>query len=67
MSDSNVENRLRNLETALAQHALAIQNLAAKRQLNHLVALMDKRLAALEATIAGLETQIAAINSSSNL
>ena len=55
------EKRLQRIEQLLAKQALAIQNLAAKRQLSHLSTLIQRDLEELRTQMASLQTQIDAI------
>lgn len=53
--------RIQTLENAVADLRRAINNLAAKRQLNHVLALTTQEISDLETRIDDLESQLAAL------
>ena len=55
---SDEEKRIQTIENAIAQHGVAIGNLASKRQLNHLLTLVKKENAELKERIEALESQL---------
>lgn len=55
------EKRIQALENALAEHTTAIKNLAAKRQLSHSYALLDKKITELEEKLTSLQSQLNAL------
>lgn len=60
--ESNDEElRIQRIEAALAQHAIAIENLASKRQLNHILALVQRSIEDMATDIASIQTQLNAI------
>ena len=62
MSLTNAEEkRIQTVETALALHATAIKNLASKRQLNHVLALVERQVKAINDEISSIKTQIEAL------
>lgn len=55
---SNEEKRIQSIERSLAEHATAIKNLAAKKQLAHLLSLVQKDIELLRIAVESLQTQI---------
>lgn len=55
------EARLQRLETAVAELATALKNLASKRQLNHINTLTERQFSELQLKIQSLQTQIDAL------
>lgn len=55
------EKRVQRIEQTLAEHARAIQNLAAKRQLSHLSTLIQRDLEELRTQLSSLQAQMDAI------
>jgi uncharacterized protein YigA (DUF484 family) len=60
LSDED-EKRVQRLEAALAQHTTAIKNLASKRQLNHVLALVERQLVEVRNDIISIKSQIEAL------
>lgn len=57
----NDEQRVQRIETALGQHATAIKNLASKRQLTHILSLVERQLTEVRSDIASIKSQIEAL------
>jgi hypothetical protein len=55
---SSEEKRVQAIEAALAQHATAIKNLAAKKQLAHLISLLQNDITLLRTAVESLQSQI---------
>lgn len=55
------EKRIQTIETGLAEHTTAIQNLASKRQLSHVLSLIERQLTEIRTEIASLKSQINAL------
>jgi hypothetical protein len=55
------EIRLQRLETAVAELATALKNLASKRQLNHINTLTERQITELKIQIASLQSQLDAL------
>jgi hypothetical protein len=60
LSDSE-EKRLQNIEAGLSNHARAIRNLAAKKQLTHVSTVLQKELNELRAQLESLQSQLDAL------
>jgi uncharacterized protein YigA (DUF484 family) len=52
------EKRIQRIELALGQHTTAIKNLASKRQLTHLLSLVERQLKEVRDDITSLKAQI---------
>jgi hypothetical protein len=59
--NSDEEKRFQVLESAVAEHTTAIKNLASKRQLSHILSLIERQLTEIRTDIASIKTQIAAL------
>lgn len=55
------EKRLQRLELAVGKLNVAVKNLASKRQLNHILSLIQEQLADVRSEVASLKTQIEAL------
>jgi uncharacterized protein YigA (DUF484 family) len=55
------EKRLQRMEAGLSQHSTAINNLASKRQLTHILSLVERQLKEIRDDIASLKSQIEAL------
>jgi hypothetical protein len=61
MSTQDEELRLQRIEAALAEHAIAIDNLAPKQQLSHILALVQRQIEEMRTDIASIKSQLKAI------
>lgn len=60
LSESD-EKRVQRLETAVGQHSTAMKNLASKRQLTHVLSLVERQLKEIRDDVASIKTQIEAL------
>lgn len=55
------EKRIQTIESALAVHATAIKNLASKKQLTHILSLLENQITEIQATLTSLQSQLNAL------
>lgn len=60
LNDSE-EKRIQAIEQSLSNHAIAIANLASKRQLNHILALVTQQITEIQSSIASIQSQLEAL------
>jgi hypothetical protein len=60
LNDSE-EKRIQSIEQVLSKHSTAIRNLASKRQLNHILALLTQQLETIQTELASIQSQIEAL------
>jgi len=59
--NSSEEKRIQRIEQSLSDHTTAIKNLASKKQLNHILALLQKQIEEIQTDITSIKTQIEAL------